>query len=179
MKRREILSKTIAGIGALTAGGAMVSRPALADHRLAPSAHRLDQATQALLDSLIGTAHHQDRGEEHEADEEVAAIMAAGALQGQAHAIHELIERGDPDARLQVAARMLDRQLASSERRILHAHITRDVRQRFQQVQQLSESLLRQLGGRSDYHSREGYGASPSDRYRDDRYRDDRPREVR
>jgi hypothetical protein len=154
----------MAGIAAVTGAAVVGARPALADHRLAPAAHRLDTATEALLDALVGTAHHQEEGNDHEANDELLAVMAAGALQGQAHAVHELIEAGNPDANVLLAARELDRQMRIAQQRILHAHTTQGVRIRFRSVRAAMDDFLSQAGAR-------GYGRDPHDRFdRNDRF---------
>lgn len=144
MKRREIfgLAAVMAGSGTLWADSA-----ANADHRLAPVVHQLDKATAALAAQLAETAHHQD-DDEHEAMDEVLAVLAAGALNGQARALHELVEGGNPDLDLRIAARELDRQMATAERRILHAHVSRGVRERFRDVRNVMDDLLAGTGAR-------------------------------
>jgi hypothetical protein len=144
MKRREMVGMVALGMAALAQGNLLPVKPAAADHRLGPLVHRLDTAIKALLEELTGSAHHQDGN--HEANDEVLAILAAGALCGQVSTLHKLMQAGDVDAGLRVAVRELLRQLASAERRILHAHVTRDVRRRFQAVQALLDELASQAG---------------------------------
>lgn len=156
------MGTAIAGIAALTGAELVAAPPARADHRLAPSAHRLDLATESLMDAMVQTAHHQEDGDDHEANDELLAVMAAGALQGQAHAVHELIEAGNPDANILLAARELDRQMRIAQQRILHAHTTQGVRMRFRRVRSAMDDFLNQAGGR-------GYGRGPVDRDRFDR----------
>lgn len=155
MKRREVFEKMAVGAVALAAGSLMSAGPAWAAHRLGPVVHRLDEATDALLRELVESAHHQDDEDEHEANAEVLAVLAAGALNGQARSLHQFLEEENPDVNLRLAARELDRQVLLAERRILTAHVTRDVRLRFQEVQDLMDELVQSTGARRGSRSLE------------------------
>lgn len=172
MQRREMIGKAVAGVAALAGGAVLGASPARADHRLVPAVHRLDNATEALLTTLVETAHHQNSDEPHESNDELLAVLAAGALQGQAHAIHALIEAGNPDANVRLAARELDRQMRVAQQRILHAHTTREARERFHGVRRAMDDFLDQAGvrgyGRGYGHDDDGYD-DPRYRSRDER----------
>jgi hypothetical protein len=165
-----MLGKALAGVAALGAGSAIQARPARADHRLAPGAQRLEEATEALLTELTRPARRNDR---NESGDEVLGVMAAGGLHGQARALRELIENENSDLHLRVAMRELRRQVDLSERRVLHSRVTRRARQRFQDVQEALDELGRGRGSRGRYTEPD----DESDRSRDDRARDDRYRE--
>jgi hypothetical protein len=144
MDRRTML-QGLTGLTAVTTAAAVLPRPAAADHRLQPLIHRLDQAADALLNALMGTAHHQD-DRDSQAGGEMLAIMAAAALSGQAKVLHELTEGQDADANLRLAVQELDRQFTQAEPRIARAHATREVRRQLQAVRGTMDELVRGVG---------------------------------
>ncbi|MGH7962290.1 MAG: hypothetical protein ACRERD_10790 [Candidatus Binatia bacterium] len=145
------LVKKSVGVAFLLAGLVWL-QPAWAARWLEPAAYRLETASRALLNNLVASMHHRDAY----ADDEVLAVLAAGAIQGQAQAFRTLLEQDDiSDADLRVAARALERQTDALENRVLHAHATSQVRRDFRRVENHVDAMLRQLdtrliGRRSD-----------------------------
>ena len=121
----------------------LAAHPARSDHRLAPAAHQFDKACEQLVNTMIEQAHHQGEGRADSA--EVHGIMTAGALSGQADAFHKLVHKSE-DSNIRLGALQLMRTMDLSQRIILNAHVTRDVREAWEDVQDASAQIERQLG---------------------------------
>jgi len=122
-------------------------RPARADHWLAPTAYSLDNASRKLVNDLVSSMHHQYDG--YTANIEVLAVLAGGALRGQAHALRTMVEHGNiSDADLHLAAQELEHQMEELEGRVLHAHVTRKVRRDFLEIKDIMEAMLHRFDSR-------------------------------
>lgn len=107
--------------------------------RVSGLAHEFDRTTGQLVEVMTGEAHHQDDGDREESAE-FRAIMAGGALQGQAHAFHLLVHRND-ETDVRAGTSFLMRSVQMAQPVILHGHVTRDVRAAWGRVRVAANQL--------------------------------------
>lgn len=143
MNRRQF-GEAFAGVAAAPLVAGAMGRPAYGAHRLAGRAEELQRHAANCLDELIGQLHHHH--DDHEHHDEIAAVMAMGAVLGQCRAFRTLLDFQGTDADFVAAWRELFGTIRSSERRILHAHVTRRVRERWARVVQTAVQIDRELG---------------------------------
>ena len=129
-----------------TQPGRPVSQPAPAQPRtMSGDAHKFDEACARLVTTMVEDAHHQHHGR---ADEnEVRAIMAAGALAGQAKAFHLLVHKSS-DSNLRIALVPMLRAVGTVEPIVVRAHVTREVRNAWVEVKSRAYLLGRQINHR-------------------------------
>lgn len=144
MVRREMFEKAAVGIAAL-AGGSLFSLRGVSaqqERRRGGAVRRLDEAAQALVDEMNHS--NRGRGSRSQANEnEVLALMAAGALQGQTRVLQD---RADEDLDLSAAARELNRQFPATQQRIVRGYASREVRQRLEAVRIALSDLTNRRG---------------------------------
>jgi hypothetical protein len=139
--------KTLAILPALILGAALLgAQPAQSQRGLDATARDMEAAANRVLQLMVNQAHHQEGGDREREENELRAIMFAGAYAGQARAFRLLVERRD-DANTRWAAGQLRRAMGTAEEAILKGHVTRDVRAAWEDVRRLGERVDRQLGG--------------------------------
>ena len=144
MTRRNLMvfSAAATALGSLMSG----SRPARAAGEKVEAAEQLVQATAQLRKDIVENLHHQREG--HKGDDEIYAVMAAGAIDGQARAFRDLLEERDRDTQIRLAWDEMRRSLDVNGRRILHAHVPREVRRDWNQVQEAAQVVERKIRNR-------------------------------
>ena len=143
MNRRPV-GAAVAGLAAAPLAAGRARRPAHAAHRLTGRAEELQRHAAECLDELIRQLHHQH--DEHEHQDEIGALMAMGAVLGQCRAFRTLLDFHGTDADFSAAWRELSATIRSSERRVLHAHVVRRVREQWARVVQTAARIDRELG---------------------------------